>query len=56
MVEKPAVDGFLIDVVMNRGVIEHHHRHLAGRAFLRDLIKKPDDIGTLDGCLAGFML
>src|SRR5216684_4076650 len=27
MFDEPAVDRFLIDVVMNRGVVEHHHRH-----------------------------
>src|SRR5260370_17114770 len=55
MLEKPPVDRFLIDVVMNRGIVEHHDRHQTGLAFLRDLIKKLDNVGAFDGCLAGFM-
>ena len=40
MFDEPAVDRFLIDVVMNRGVVEHHHRHQTGLSFLRDVIKE----------------
>jgi hypothetical protein len=32
MLEKPAIDAFLIDVVVDRGVVEDHHRCQAGRA------------------------
>ena len=55
MLDKPPIDHFLVDVVMNRGIVEHHHRHQTGRVFLRDLIKKLNDGGAFDGCLAGFM-
>ena len=56
MFEEPAVDRCLIDVVMNRGVVEHHHRHETGLSVLRDLIKEPNNSRTFDGGLAGFML
>ena len=56
MFEEPAVDRCLIDVVMNRGVVEHHHRHQTGQSVLRDLIKEPNNSRTFDGGLAGFML
>jgi hypothetical protein len=56
MLEKPPVDRFLIDAVMNRGIVEHYHGHQTGRAFLRDLIRKQNDSGAFDGCLARFVI
>ncbi|MDH6152457.1 hypothetical protein OKW46_006447 [Paraburkholderia sp. WSM4179] len=53
MFEKPSVDCFLIDVVMDRGVVEHHYRRQTGRAFPRDLFKELHDIGAFDRGLAG---
>ena len=44
MFEEPAVDDFLIDVVMDRRVVEDDHRRQTGRAFLRDLVEELDDI------------
>ena len=55
MFEKPSVDGFLIDVVMDRCVVEYHHRRQAGRAFPRDLVKELHDIRTFDRGHAGVM-
>src|SRR5260370_821248 len=46
---------FMSDGAMNRGIVEHLDRHQAGLAFLRYLIKKLDNVGAFDGCLAGFM-
>src|SRR6202140_3786608 len=43
MFDEPAVDRFLIDVVMNRGVVKPHPRHQSGLSFLRDLIKELND-------------
>ncbi|WJF92018.1 hypothetical protein QS306_14725 [Paraburkholderia bonniea] len=36
---------FLIDVVIDRGVVEHHYRRQTGGASQRDLLKELHDIG-----------
>jgi hypothetical protein len=48
MLEKPPADRFLIDVVMNRGIVEHHDRRQTGFAFLRAAQTRPSEIRLLD--------
>lgn len=55
MFEKPTIDAFLIDVMVDRGVVEDHHRCQAGRGFPYDLVEELHDVGTYDRGLAGAM-
>ena len=51
MIDEPAVERFLVDVVVNSCVVQHHDRHFCWIAFLRGLIEKLHDSRTLDGFL-----